>query len=459
MPWAVLGAAAIAHVALLFYDFSDPDAFLRADRATLRFYKVESVLDTSSLADFIHYISTHGLFGDYIIHAALFAVGGKLATICVQVALVLLSAAATFRLCEALSLSRRACTVGMALFLLLPHSVAFPHLLSSEAVHLPLLTISTWLTVSAWQRGSVKVLVVAGVLLALATLVRPVTLLWPVVVGIALAVLWRPSKGLWFVAAAFLPILLWMTFLWRTTGDFGLGESNASLGRNLYQRVRFISLTLPEDARAQVEASYLNQIDRGTLGIGEYLSFVARYPVPFAAHFGRDSAAFFVKSGIEKVTIDYLAGGSFSDLKEDEGGGWRRRLQRDGLLSAAHFLWEQLGFLLIVSAVGAVCMVLWLVAAAVGSLRLFRQRRRLTPLQAFEAVLLVLLPIYVFGVSTVVDVMQSRLRAPAEFALVVLAVYGASAYWQQVKLKRARETAAGFGPANSTGSARPIRRR
>jgi hypothetical protein len=238
-----------------------------------------------------------------------------------------------------------------------------------------------------------------------------------------------------------------MTFVWHTTGEFGLGRSNASLGRNLYQRVRFISLTLPENARAEVETSYLNQIDPGALGVGEYLSFAARYPVPFAAHLGRDSAAFFVKSGIEKVTIDYLGGGaSFTAFQEDEGGGWRGRLQRDGVLSAARFLWEQLGLVLIVSAVGALCMVSWLVAAAFGSWRLFRQRRRLTPLQTFEAVLLVLLPIYVFGVSTVVDIVQSRLRAPAEFALVVLAVYGASAYWEHVKSRRAHESAAGFVP-------------
>jgi 4-amino-4-deoxy-L-arabinose transferase-like glycosyltransferase len=438
MPWAILGAATAAHLALLLYDFLDPGAFTRADRAVLRFQKVLTVSDSST--DLLWYMSSHGLLGDYMVQAILFAAGGKFATICAQLALLLLSAAATFRLCEAIGLSRRASGAGMAFFLLLPHSIAFPHQLTTEAIYLPLLVLSTWLAVLGARRGSLAWLALAGVLLGVATLVRPVTLLWPVVVGTVLAVLWRPSKGIQFAAAAFFPILLWMSFLWQTAGDFGLGESQASMGRLLYQRVRLISSTLPADARAEVEASYLDQDDeRGRLGVGDYLSFGLQHPVPFVVHFGRDSLVFWLKSGVEKVTIDYLGGGaSFTDLKQDDGGGWRHRLQRDGPIATGVFLWQQLGIVLVISAIGAVFMVAWLLFAVLGGARLLRQASRLPREQLLTVLLLTLLPIYVFGVSQVIDVPQSRHRAPAEFALVVLGTYGASVFWKWLKARRAR---------------------
>lgn len=437
LPWVMLAVAAAAHVALLFYDFSDPDAFLRADRAALRLTKVEAITDPA--ADVVWYLSTHGVLGDYVVHALLFAAGGKLLTLCAQLALLLLSAVATFRLCETLGLSRRACTIGMAFFLLLPHSIVFPHQLSSEAIHVPLLIVSTWVTVLATQRRSLRLLLFGGVLLAIATLIRPVTLLWPVVVGVALAALWQPRRGIQFAAAAFLPILLWMSFLWQTAGYFGLGEGQASAGRNLYQRVRVISSTLPEHDRAEIEQSYLNKGERGTLGVGDYLSFGLRYPVPFAAHLARDSVVFFIKSGVEKLTIDYLGGGeSFRNLNDDEGGGWRTRLQRDGPIATGLYLWEQLGVVLLISGFGALCMALWLLAAALGSVRVLRRLSQLRTEQVLAALLLTLLPLYVFAVSQVVDVMQSRLRAPAEFALVVLGAYGVYAYWHQFKASRAR---------------------
>jgi hypothetical protein len=437
LPWAVLSTAAAAHVALLFYDFSDPDAFIRADRASLRFQKVLAISDSST--DLLWYISSHGIIGDYLVQAILFAAGGKFATICAQLALLLLSAVATFRLCETLSLSRGACAAGTALLLLLPHSIAFPHQLSSEAIYLPLLVLSTWLTVLARQRASLGLLVFAGVLLGVATLIRPVTLLWPVVVGIVLAWLWKVSRGLQFTAAAFLPILLWMSFLWQAASDFGLGESQSSMGRILYQRVVVISLTLPEDARAEVEDTYLNQGDRGRLGIGDYLSFGLRYPAPFLEHFARDSVVFWLKSGVEKVTIDYLGGGaSFRDLKDDDGGGWRRRLQRDGPIATGVFLWNQLGIVLVISAIGAVFMAAWLLLAGLGAARLLRQASRLPREQILTVLLLTLLPVYVFGVSQIIDVPQSRHRAPAEFALVVLGAYGASIFWNWLNARGAR---------------------
>ena len=443
MPWAILGAATAVHLAFLLYDFSDPGAFTRADRAALRFQKLLAVSDPST--DLLWYVSSHGIIGDYIVQAILFAAGGKLATICAQLALLMLSAVATFRLCEAIGLSRRASAAGMTVFLLLPHSIAFPHQLTTEAIFLPLLALSTWLAVLAARRESLAWLVLAGVLLGVATLVRPVTLLWPVVVGAVLAALWKPSKGIQFAAAAFFPILLWMSFLWQTAGEFGLGESQSSMGRILYQRVRVISLTLPEDARADVERSYLNQDDeRGRLGVGDYLSFGLQHPVPFVVHFGRDSLVFWLKSGVEKVTIDYLGGGdSFANLKQDDGGGWRRRLQRDGPIATGVFLWRQLGIVLVISALGAAFMAAWLLFAVLGGARLLRQATRLPREHLLTAGLLTLLPIYIFGVSQIIDVPQSRHRAPAEFALVVLGTYGAALFWKWLKARRAGAREAG----------------
>jgi hypothetical protein len=325
----------------------------------------------------------------------------------------------------------------MAVFLLLPHSIVFPHQLSSEAIHVPLLVISTWLTVLALRRDSFRILVVAALLLGITTLVRPVTLAWPAAVGLILALVGRPSKGLYFAALAFLPIVLWMSFVWNTTGVFGLGESSASMDRNLYLRVRYISLTLPDDDRKQVEATYLNQGDRGRLGVGEYFGFGLQHPGPFVEHLARDSVAFFLKSGVERMTIDYFGSGeSFQALQEDETGGWRVRLQRDGPIATFSYLLKTLGPVVIVSAVGVVVMIGWLLLAAIGSVQLALSTKTLSPEQRLTALLAVLLPLYVFGISQVADAMQSRLRAPSEFALVVLAAYGLAKCWQRFEARK-----------------------
>jgi hypothetical protein len=169
------------------------------------------------------------------------------------------------------------------------------------------------------------------------------------------------------------------------------------------------------------------------------LSFGLRHPAPFFETFARDSVVFWFKSGVEKVTIDYLGGGaSVRGLKEDEGGGWRRRLQRDGPIATSVFLWNQLGIVLLISVIGAVFMAVWLPLALFGGVRLLRQASQLPRVQLLTTFLLTSLPIYVFGVSQIIDVPQSRHRAPAEFALVVLGVYGASVFWQWLKARRAR---------------------
>jgi hypothetical protein len=422
---------------LLLFDLANPDAFLQADRASTRIERVLALSSAHSWQEISDYVASHGLLGDYAVHALLFSMGGRVGTILAQVALLLLSAVAVFRLCETLGMSRRVCVGGAAFYLLLPHSVVFPHQLITEAIHVPLLVMSTWLTVLAHQRGSLGMLLSAAILLACATLIRPVTLLWPVVVGVALALRWAPAKGLWFATVAFAPIVLWMTFVWRMTGEFGLGESNASMGRNLYYRVQFISLTLPDEARADVEATYLNQGDRGRLTIGSYLSFGLRHPVPFVGHFARESGVFFLKSGIEKVTIDYLGGGEgFRKLREDPRGGWRSRLQQDGPYATFKYLWDEVGIVVVVSALGSILMVMWLCIATVGGWRLVRASAVSTANVYLTAFLLVVLPLYVFGVTQVVGLSQSRHRAPAEFALVVLGIYGVCVCLEKIRSRR-----------------------
>jgi hypothetical protein len=107
--------------------------------------------------------------------------------------------------------------------------------------------------------------------------------------------------------------------------------------RNLYARVVRITATMPSPAREAAQAGYLNESDR-TLGPIAYLRFAAAHPVPVTNHLLRDAGAFFAKSGVERITLDYLGTAPNAAVVQDPKEGWRRQLELHGPVHTASYL-------------------------------------------------------------------------------------------------------------------------
>ncbi len=425
LPWVALAVFLSVHLAMLAYDFVHPEVFLKTDRAATRLEAIQGLLASPSWSAVLQYLGTHGNPGDYALHALALATVGRYGLILLQTALTLLSAVAVYRIALLLGLSRRVSVAAMCVYLLLPHTLILPHQLSTEPLHVPLLAISTWLVLESVRTGRTGLLVASALLLGVATLIRPITLLWPAVVAVALMRYRDWRGGVAYAALAVAPVLLWMGFVWMQTGELGMGRSNHSLSRNLYLRVEWIADTLPADERRQAQARYLTQGPEGEASPLTYLRFGMEHPLALVRQTGVDAAMFVGKSGIERLSIDYLQADAAARREvQHPRYGWRYRLQTEGVYPTLIYLWDKVGVIVAVSVIGSLAMAALFALALVGAWRLLRPAGPRAPTQALAATLLIALPIYVFAFSQVVPGVQSRHRAPAEFAIVILATLG-----------------------------------
>lgn len=395
--WRLIAPLAALHAAMLAYDVQHPGRFLNADRADERIAAVRGFGEALRSGDVVAYLASHGIVGDWLPQAIVYLAGGQHLVIALQVALALASVAWVRDIALRVGLDESRAATAAALYALLPHTLVFPHQLASEAVFVPLVVLAFRLG----MRGHLA--------LGVATLVRPLTLLWPFAYGIL-------RRDLRFAALASLPLVIWMTFILLSTGEFSMGRSGHDLGHNLHDRMQRMAAALPESERPP---------QGSTATAGEYLGFVARHPVLAAQHSARDLLALSLKSGIERVTLDYLD--LFPQSRaavQASDGGWRSAVEREGLVAGLAGLVRAQPGLMLSSAAAALAFAGFMALAALGAVALRRRR---------EALLLALFVLYVFATAQAVDAAQSRHRAPAEFALCVLAVAG----WAALRQRRA----------------------
>ena len=376
----IVAPLAALHAAMFAYDLRHPERFLNGDRALER---IEVIQGFSSTNNFSEYLASHGIAGDWLPHALLYAAGGQYFVIAVQVVLALLSVVWVLQIARGLGLDERAASAAAVLYALLPHTLVFPHELASEGLFCPLVVLSFRLGTGA----------AGGFALGLATLIRPLTALWPFVV-------WRRA----FIVMALAPLLAWMSFMLFATGEFSMGRSGHDLGNNLYFRMQRMGADLQRPA-GQTKATVV-----------EYLAFVAAHPVAFAKHTARDVGVLAAKSGIERVVIDYLD--LYPESKrelQDSDTGWRARVEQRGTAAALLDVFREQPGLIASSALGAALFVVFMALAAYGAWSRIRSR---------EWLLLGVFVVYIFVTAQAVDAAHSRHRAPAEFALCILAVAG-----------------------------------
>ncbi len=432
---AIALAFVAAHAALATLDYNRPAVFLRADRAEVRSLQIQGLLAARTWQEARDYLGSHGIVGDYAAHALLYALGGRPMVILFQVMLLLASGIGVAGLARLLGLPPTAQATSVALYFALPHSLVFPHQLATEALQVPLLVISTWLLCIAVRDEDLWLLLSSALLLGLATLIRPITLLWPAMIFLVGSFLGTRKFAAVFVVVAYAPVLLWMSFVWETTGTFGLGESSHSLARNLYMRVAEVAAGMPPLEARKLTTEHLAQSGYGRMGVGEYLEVALQYPGPFAGAAARDAAVFWGKSGIERLTVDYLGSEAQFAALTDRDIGWRKRLDTESLMKTLQYVWRYTGPVLLISLVGSVLLLAMVALALYGAVAWIRRPADAARSDASKlaASLLIVLPVYVFMFSLVVMSARSGHRAPAEFSLVLLAVYGWCS-WRQRRL-------------------------
>jgi hypothetical protein len=217
---------------------------------------------------------------------------------------------------------------------------------------------------------------------------------------------------------ALAPLLAWMSFVLVVTGDFSMGRSGHDLGSNLYARMQRMAAALQQAERPAVKPQGQKRVS-----VAEYLRFVLAHPGAAAAHSARDLVTVTVKSGIERVTLDYLDLFPASRRAlQDSDQGWRADLESQGAARTFLRLLRDQPGLALSSAAGSLLFAGFIALAAVGAFSAARGRRRNRALLLLAGFVL-----YVGVTAQAVDAAQSRHRAPAEFALCVLALAGWSA--------------------------------
>lgn len=438
----LLAYATLLHAGLFIYDMAHPEVFLRADRAVTRMGAIvkltELIRQDAPLGEFF---ASHGIVGDYLPQALLYLFGGRTAVIVGQILLFLISLAALFSLTLRLTRSRNCALAAALLYLHLPHSLVFPHMLCSEAFFDPLVVISFYFTGRVTLGGHKGAAASwSGLALGLATLVRPITALWPFLVAFAM----RLCKCSWaslvcFTALSFLPLLIWMSMMQYLSGAFSLGSSDHDAGHNLYLRVTFISQGLPPPEQARINQTYLDGQDGEkveVVSVPDFLRFVAEYPLPYLAHLSKDGVVYFAKSGVERLMLDYLdVDPSARASLQDRQSGFRRRIERDGALHTFQRVLSEHPSLMLGSLLASVVFVVILSLAVLGAWRAIVDHA--LPIKARLMLGLVsVFPLYLFLASQVIGAMQSRHRAPAEFAFCLLAAIGLSYLAHAVRGKR-----------------------
>jgi hypothetical protein len=446
--WLLICFAGV-HGSLLALDARYPSMFLRGDRADARLARIEALGRVSDWHALVAYLGTHGNIGDYAPQALLYLAGGRHTLVIGQICLMLLSGICVFRLARLCDLSARAGCLATALYLGSPHSLALPHQLCSEGLFVPLVVISTWLTAEAVRRRNRVALSCSGLLSGVAALVRPVILLWPLVAAFALRRYSAPARALVYAGAAYLPIFMWMAFIWHETGTAGMGDSDHSLAFNLYGRVEAIAATVPPDETRAITSRYLKRKNEVTAF--DYVSFAAHYPLPTLIYAVRDAEVFLFKSGIERISVDYLADDRQTQtLQTRNGNGWRQYWDKHGALAAIRYAWQVLGVTFLISVFAAAVQVAFIVLAVVGAVHVAALIRQPAACEASRLAefLVLALPLYVLIFSQLADANQSRHRAPAEFALAILITHGirrARSAWRVRSAQRQSETVTAVG--------------
>jgi hypothetical protein len=438
---------------MFLYDMAHPNLFMHADRAADRMTAIEHLVSFFQGAVALQELLTYrgaalGVPGEYLIQGVIFYFGGQYAVIVFQILLFIASIGALYHLALLVTHSRGMSVAAALIYAHLPYGVVYPHMVWSESLFNPLVLISFYFVArSAIGQPNWPSISLAALFLGLATLVRPHTMLWAVVV---VTVFWfcqvqvRRIAG--YLAIFAVVLAIWPSFVWSQTGNFTLGNSS-HVFRDLSIRLKKMIEVLPPGQQQAAVERYLparaSEDEVWSDLLSRYVSFAMTHPWLFIRTSAQEVFIFVTQSGIERFTIDYLelAGADRTVIQNPECG-WRKKLAAEGFIATALMFMRDHGDILIASLIGAVAMLFLWGLAGLGAISAFAGRP--VYLGAKERIMVLsmaVFPIYVFLPGQLFHYAPARYRTPAEFCLAVLAVIGWQAMVMVVNRPGARSLA------------------
>lgn len=440
--------AGCLQVALFLHDIFNPHLFLHADRAQDRMRAIRwlgSLLhgEITAEAFFSGQGTDMGMPGDYLIQGLLFLAGGSVLVIVVHLVLYFASVYAVFCIAKLTLNSSRLGLTAAFIYASLPFSISYPHMLWSEAIYNPALVLAyLYATRVALGSSSTADAARSASLVTVATLVRAVALPWAVVIAL-IFLLCRVRLRCILVFVFVVPTLLalWPVVNWSLTGQFSFGGRTSSrqhLQDALDRRISLLVQAAPETERAA--AMTFETGDRSLSGtLGRYVGLCRQHTSVCVRGFLQDLLIYTTQSGVERLTVDLfeLTGSQRRQIQEPMRG-WRKELLEQGLWNGAKAYAERLGLVFLVSVFGALLFAgLWGFAAVGTAFALLDSALR--PCQRVILLSMSLFLIYCFLPGSLVYFPQARYRSPAEFALCVLGVLGASkvrGFWSRERGRR-----------------------
>lgn len=401
----------VAHVVLLIaFDAQHPEAFLRGDRSLTRIAQIERVLAADDFLSGLSKIYSYGLPGDYLWQAAFYRVGQMfgspvLCVIAAQILLASLSLLAVAAVTSRLSGSEQAATIACIMYACLPHMIAYPHMLVSEAMFVPLCIFATASTVSYLADGTRRDVVLAAAMWALAALTRPTALLLPAIVAVygfvTVPRAWRTH--VFFVLISLVLLSSWFVPSYLVRGEWNISNGDPSmLGRTLHNKADYLVTVLPGEDRVQ-EAHWLESKKPEEFRLVDLASLYSRHGGKALELTAIESAKMMLKFDETKV-LNYL--GVWEAETE-----WGKHLVQDPMGTIGRNK-----IISLVVGVGALVWILVLVLAVRGMAARNLDRR--------VFFFLVCYTVFSLAATLVVDYSQGRHRFPVDFAIVAFAACG-----------------------------------
>jgi hypothetical protein len=455
----VLMAGLLLHIGFFGYDVATGfEPMLRGDRSSSRLHALLAFNVNDALSVLV---SNPVIPGEYFAEWVAYGLGGQTGIVIFQIALFLASVWALCKTVSALFPEKSYTAVVGLVYLALPQNLVFTHQLVTEAIVTPLLVFFAYFYIMYFKYEQTRQLLMCGLTLGLAIVVRPVFAIVPPTLVLSHLVYRRYlcRRAALMVALicglSILPIAGWVATYTIETGKLGFTSGVANLGWNLRSKVWWVytrnQLEKPAEIKAYSRYSDLYQ-DSDGISVGRFLQLAAEHPILFARPAIIDVLTLF-RGNSSKLIVDYFG------ISRDQGvKGWRDILSEEGIAGELTLLMQSKGTFL---SVGTEFLFSVITAPFIATAILFaifclaRPKPVSGELGTISYGMILVQSAILFTVfvsSQIVDQAQPRLRHPAEAGLILLLAF----LWRY-RTARKLQPEAGSGSARKTEAAPRLR--
>ncbi|NKQ36522.1 MAG: glycosyltransferase family 39 protein [Chloroflexi bacterium] len=362
---------------------------------------------------------SRGVPGDYIFHVAAYSIYQSYSVIILQILFGFIAIVYIYRLAQLLFHSHLVSALAALTYMLLPGTLVQPHTLVTETFYNPLLVISLYYLVKYLLEGSLPALLIAGLTASIASFIRLIFVLYPIVFFIIIfldAKGKRIKDGVLYLMLAFSIPLLWMSLNFFHTGQFTMGGSR--LSRNFYRRVQRM---------ANLEPIELNpaQYPDWEMEIEDFLEYLSNHPTAFVKTLRADVYNLGLNTGINTFAGRYL------DLYEmpESTQYWKNIRDQQGLSGTITELFNWSPLLIISNLLATILWLIFLPFSLSGFVLFLKSKQFPSAIKAT----MITFPVYIISTQFVASTPRWSHRTPAEFVLTIMFAFAVVRFGKRLK--------------------------